>query len=55
MLLACFTDGCSIPIQCSSDAIEQSKFYNGYQGDTMVQPRSQHNYTEIGKFNCISL
>ena len=36
MVLASFTDGCSIPIQCSSDAIEQSKFYNGYQGDTMV-------------------
>jgi hypothetical protein len=31
-----FTDGCSIPIQCSSDPIEQAKFYNGYQSDTMV-------------------
>jgi len=31
-----FTDGVSIPIQCSSDPVEQSKYYNGYHCDTMV-------------------
>lgn len=31
-----FVDGVAIPVQCSSEILEQNKFYNGYKHDTTV-------------------
>jgi len=31
-----FVDGVTIPVQCSSEILEQNKFYNGYKHDTTV-------------------